>query len=259
MAIAQATEPGLGRTQVESDYFDRVIQEQGEFNPFAERGWNTIARQFRALVPMAGPCALLDVGCGTGQSRRLYIDRCRSYVGIDLSAEGLQRARVKFPDGDWIRANACELPFGDEQFDVIAFSSVLHHIDDFPQALREAWRVVRPGGYAFAFDPNLLHPAMALFRHPRSPLYLSAGVSPNERPLLPGELSSAFAAARFSNVRQRCLADIPYRAVAPRLINACLGLYNFCDRLMEYSGAARWFGSFVLTVGQKPLGSPPPD
>lgn len=250
--IATGESNGISSQQRESDYFDRVIEQAGEFNPFAERGWNTIAHRFRQMVPITRPLSLLDVGCGTGQSRRLYIDDCRTYVGIDLSAGGLSLADRKFPDSAWVRADACQMPFANGQFDVVAFSSVLHHIDDFRQALCEAWRIVRPGGHVFAFDPNLLHPAMALFRYPKSPFYLSAGVSPNERPLLPGELAAAFRDARLTSIRQRCIADIPYRAVAPRLINACLGVYNVCDRLMEVTGIARWFGSFVLTAGQKP-------
>src|SRR5437667_81934 len=78
-------------------------------------------------------------------------------------------------------------------------------------ALTEAARVLRPGGWAFAFDPNLLHPAMLLFRHPRSPLYNSRGVTPDERPLHPRVLRDDFAAAGFAGLGQRCQSDIPYR------------------------------------------------
>src|SRR5262249_12950872 len=143
-------------------------------------------------------------------------------------------------------------PFAAGGFDVVAFSSVLHHMPDFPAALAEARRVLRPGGRAFAFDPNLLHPAMALFRHPRSPLYTAAGVSPAERPLAPRALRAAFQAAGFVRLRQRGQSDIPYRSVAPKLLNAAIGAYNACDRLWERVGLGRWFGTFVVTCGCKP-------
>jgi ubiquinone/menaquinone biosynthesis C-methylase UbiE len=129
---------------------------------------------------------------------------------------------------------------------------VLHHIPDFPLALREGWRVLRPGGHAFAFDPNLLHPAMALFRSPKSPLYTAKGVSPNEAPLLPGQLHAAFTAAGFVHLRQRAQSDLAYRQVAPRVLNACLRAYNFADHWFERVGLGRWFGTFVITSGQKP-------
>ena len=113
-------------------------------------------------------------------------------------------------------------------------------------------RVLRPGGHAFAFDPNLLHPAMALFRYPKSPLYTAKGVSPNEAPLLPRQLHAAFTAAGFVELRQRAQSDLAYREVAPRVLNACLAAYNFADHWFERVGLGRWFGTFVITSGQKP-------
>jgi SAM-dependent methyltransferase len=149
-------------------------------------------------------------------------------------------------------ADACRLPFEDASFDRVAFSSVLHHIPSFEVALAEAARVLRPGGFVFAFDPNLLHPAMALLRHPRSPLYLSAGVSPNERPLRPSALKHAFLAAGFDTIRQRCQSDLPYQRVAPPMVNSCLRLFNCMDRGWEACGLGRWFGTFVVTAADKP-------
>ncbi len=236
----------------ESEFFDAYAREKGDFNPFAARGWSTLSRSFAKMVPSSHPLEVLDIGCGTGQSRQIYADKSRRYVGLDLSAESIERARRKFPQSTWVQGDARSLPLPDNSFDLVAFSSVLHHIDGLQQPLCEARRVLRPGGFVFAFDPNLLHPAMALFRHPKSPLYSSKGVSPNECPLLPKTLRTAFRQAAFVNVAQRCQANIPYRSVAPRLLNALLGFYNACDWLMEVVGLGRWFGVFVLTAGRKP-------
>jgi SAM-dependent methyltransferase len=241
--------------EAEGKYFDRLIRERGEFDPFAPRGWRTIAKRFSEMVPSPRLAMLLDIGCGTGQSRQIYEDRTSGYVGIDLSLEALLLARRKFPAANWRLADACRLPFDDNVFDAVAFSSVLHHMPDFRPALSEARRVLKPGGSVFAFDPNLLHPAMALFRWPRSPFYLSKGVSPNEAPLRPGVLREAFEGCGFVEVRQRCQSDIPYRQVAPRLINACLSIYNAADRFFEWIGLGRWFGTFVLTAARKPVGA----
>jgi SAM-dependent methyltransferase len=243
-------------SEVEARYFDHHVRERGEFDPFAARGWRTIAARFSEMVPSGRLARILDVGCGTGQSRQVYADRAARYVGMDLSFEALRLARGKAA-GSWSQADACRLPFADGSFDAVAFSSVLHHIPDFAPALAEARRVLTPRGSVFAFDPNLLHPAMALLRWPKSPFYLSEGVSPNEAPLLPSRLRREFEAAGFVEVRQRCQSGIAYREVAPRLINACLSLYNAADWALDRIGLGRWFGTFVLTSGRKPAGTRP--
>lgn len=151
-----------------------------------------------------------------------------------------------------MQADACRFPFGSATFDLVAFSSVLHHLADRRSALAEALRILRPGGWAFAFDPNLLHPAMLLFRHPLSPLYSADGVSPDERPLMPSALRREFRQAGFAAIGQRCQSGIPYRAVAPQRLDALLPLYNRADRWWEKVGLGRWFGTFVVTWARKP-------
>lgn len=241
----------LSAARREGRHFDRIVEASGDFNPFTDRGWQTLASRFAAVAPEIG-LSVLDVGCGTGRSRRIYVDRCSRYAGIDLSLGALRLARRRFLDSSWLQGDALRLPFRDESFDVVAFSSVLHHIADRRRALAEAARVLRPGGLVFAFDPNLLHPAMLLFRHPKSPFYRAEGVSPDERPLLPRVLREDFSAAGYGAIVQRCQSDLPYRAVAPKGFNALLSLYNRADRLWEAVGLGRWFGSFAVTWGRKP-------
>ncbi len=236
----------------EQEFFDSQVLDHGSFNPFEDRGWKTLERRFQECLGEIKAGSLLDIGCGTGESRKIYIDHIEDYTGIDLSSASIKFAEERFPDSNWSVANACELPYENDSFDVVAFSSVLHHIDDFETALKQAYRVLKPGGIVFAFDPNLFHPAMALFRCPQSPCYIQSGVSPNERPLRPIQLKEAFRNSGFKEIRQRCQSDLPYRSVAPKLINACLSMYNIADRIWEVSGLGRWFGTFVISSGQKP-------
>src|SRR4051812_39794097 len=110
MAAAAATDEARER---EREFFDRLIADQGDFNPFTDRGWDTIRRRF---VDMAAPQrdeVLLDLGCGTGQSRRLYVDSIARYIGADLSPGAIATARAHFPDSEWLVADATRLPFPD--------------------------------------------------------------------------------------------------------------------------------------------------
>ena len=235
----------------DGQYFDALVRHDGDFNPFADRGWLTLARRFDAVVPAGRQLRVLDVGCGTGQSRRVYASHLSWYLGVDLSREAVALARRRDPATSFVQADALRLPVRDASVEAVAFSSVLHHLDDRPRALAEARRALAAGGLVFAFDPNLHHPAMLLFRHPSSPLYRAEGVSPNERPLAPATLRREFAAAGFDRIGQRCVSDIPYRQVAVGPLNALLPIYNRVDWLWEKAGLGRWFGSFVVTWGWK--------
>ena len=237
----------------EAEVFDALVAAHGDFNPFTESGWSTLKVGFENLVGPGCGLRLLDLGCGTGQSAQLYLDRSRAYVGCDLSFSSLTIARRQQRAEHWINGDATRLPFADDSFDAVCFSSILHHLPaNYSDALREAVRVVRSGGFVFAFDPNVLHPAMALLRHPSSPFYDPQGVSPQERPLLPGRLRRQFRQAGLDRVRQRALAGIEYRSVALDAANRLLPAYHLADRLLAVSGLGRWFGAFALTVGRRP-------
>jgi len=99
--------------------------------------------------------SLLDLGCGTGfiiDIAKKYFDTIR---GVDVSSSMLQQVDV--PEGD-ISLEICaadKMPFRDEAFDVVTAYALLHHLDSIEATLREAFRVLKPGGVFYsALDPN---------------------------------------------------------------------------------------------------------
>ena len=242
---------GRSTRRIEASFFDRLIEKQGRFDPFSPQGWQTLESHFVACVRQQD-AELLDIGCGTGASRQIYRNHVRRYVGIDLCARAVRQARREHPDTSWMVADATSLPFAEACFDVVAFSSVLHHVPDFAVALEEAFRVLRPGGVVFSFDPNLWHPAMALLRHPQSPLYQSHGVSPNERPLTERQLRKAFLSAGFPAPCVEAHSGIGYRELPVRSLAPFVRWFNSVDLLVERVGLGRAFGTFLIGSARKP-------
>jgi SAM-dependent methyltransferase len=100
----------------------------------------------QALDPAAG--RVLDIGCGTGElARRIRDERpATAVVGCDFSAGMLARARAKNQAASWIQGDACRLPFRDGSFDVVISTEAFHWFPDQEAAVREARRVLAPGG-----------------------------------------------------------------------------------------------------------------
>ena len=113
----------------------------------------------RLLGPPGGRC--LDVGCGTGVATAAVAELGWSAVGVDLSADMLEVARSR--GLEVVQGSADALPFADRNFD--AAVSVWTHIDvdEFPAAVREIARVLRPqapliyiGGHPCFVGPHAL-------------------------------------------------------------------------------------------------------
>jgi SAM-dependent methyltransferase len=105
------------------------------------------------LGPGSGPC--LDLGCGTGRNFDTIRDSGRTVIGVDRSSDQLRLARTR-TDGPLIEADAAVLPFADASFDTVVAMWITTDLDDFPSALGEAVRVLRPGGLLVCYG---VHPA----------------------------------------------------------------------------------------------------
>jgi len=100
-------------------------------------------------VPPRG--ALLDIGCGRKPYTRMTRGRVTRHVGIDHPASLHGHHAVD------VASTAYHIPFRDGAFDVVMCSSVLEHLEEPEAALREAARVLAPGGRAVYVTPFIWH------------------------------------------------------------------------------------------------------
>jgi ubiquinone/menaquinone biosynthesis C-methylase UbiE len=96
-------------------------------------------------IPFAAGARLLDVGCGNGRYFPYYAARGASVVAMD-PFPGMLKAAARAGNADLVAAAAGSLPFADASFGVVCINHVLGFVPDRPRALREAHRVLRPGG-----------------------------------------------------------------------------------------------------------------
>lgn len=105
------------------------------------------ARRLAAVKHISG--RVLDIGCGDNRLVRSYGDG----VGVDIYQWG---------DVDLVVEDSSKLPFPDASFDTVTFVASLNHISNREEVLREAFRLLRPGGRVVA---TMIPPTISLIWH----------------------------------------------------------------------------------------------
>jgi SAM-dependent methyltransferase len=100
---------------------------------------------------------VLDVACGAGHTALAFAERVPEVVALDLTPAMLAQAEALAGERGLANltfqpGNAAALPFPDASFDVVTSRLAAHHYEDPAQAVREAARVLRPGGLFLLSD-----------------------------------------------------------------------------------------------------------
>lgn len=156
------------------------------------KSWKSVAEAFLHLLP---PMTIADLGSGDGGSAVLLSRSAVRVIGVDSSEKMLDVAReqalragvsnVEFRLGDME-----ELPIDDASVDFVFFSQSLHHAAHPERAIREAARILRPGGRIVILDL-----AKHRFEEARE-LYADEWLGFSE-----AEMEAMLAGAGFSDVR----------------------------------------------------------
>jgi demethylmenaquinone methyltransferase/2-methoxy-6-polyprenyl-1,4-benzoquinol methylase len=127
--------------------FDSVASKYDRANDLLSFGqtkrWRTKVRD--AVAPKPGQ-SILDLAAGTGSSSIAFkLDSVR-VVASDFSQGMLEEGRKRHPELEFVFADATNLPFEANEFDATTISFGLRNVVDVEKALKEMFRVTKPGG-----------------------------------------------------------------------------------------------------------------
>jgi SAM-dependent methyltransferase len=131
-----------------------TAQIQGELWSAQARNWANFLERWHAplyksvfdRLGVSRGIRLLDVGCGAGLAAQLAVQLGAQTSGIDAAPAFVEIARERVPEGDFRVGDMEELPYAEASFEVVTGFNSFQHAANPIAALKEAKRVVTPGG-----------------------------------------------------------------------------------------------------------------
>ncbi|MBI3558261.1 MAG: class I SAM-dependent methyltransferase [Deltaproteobacteria bacterium] len=240
---------------------ERVARERSHGKLFMDSGtsiwcWNTPAGRIRKkrrcdflTQPFNGNSGVtspkaLEVGCGDGSFSGVLAAAFNDLTCLDVSDTLLDAARQLHPEVTFVNADIHQTAFPDASFDLIVGCSVLHHLD-WNIALKEMFRILKPGGELRFSEPNMLNPQVFLQKN-WPWLKKRLGDSPDETAFTPHQIATSLEKAGFTGI-----VSEPYEFLHPGISKNFIGLLIRVETLLEKT-PARWIaGSIRIKATRK--------
>ncbi len=151
LSVANETDFALSqRSRVDRPSLEGLVEAEDLGLELLHPGGLAITRELASVTGIVTGTSVLEIAAGTGETAHLLAAECGARVtATDMSPRMVRRLRTKFSTRgsavQIVRADAHQLPFRNDSFDVVVSECAVCHLDKL-RALREMVRVVQPGG-----------------------------------------------------------------------------------------------------------------
>lgn len=151
--LAKAAEVLEARRKSTSRFFDAIA---GDWDSLKKEILGDFDLNGKILEFTGAPRLAVDLGCGTGELLKSLSKKAKSLIGVDYSVEMLAKAEKNCTEEGIpvdLRLGAIEhLPVADGLADLAVLSLALHHLPDPERGIRDAARILVPGGKLLIAD-----------------------------------------------------------------------------------------------------------
>ncbi|MBU6427234.1 methyltransferase domain-containing protein [Patescibacteria group bacterium] len=197
--------------------------------------------------------AVADIGGGTGRMIGLYMSRADKITVVDPSKEQLGHAKKTLnggTDADFEIGIAEDMPFPDKNFDTVVCVRVFHYIEEPDRAIKEIYRVLKPGCYLILEIPNKKHfknKFRELFGRKRP---IDTAIVPDNAFInhIPDEISLMLTTVGFNILAKKSVSNFRWlflKRVMP------ISFLLFLEKLVQAPFAGIWFGPSAYFLAQK--------
>jgi ubiquinone/menaquinone biosynthesis C-methylase UbiE len=214
--------------------------------------WQQIAKR------LPSGAKVLDAGCGLGEWVIFMSEKGLRPCGLDYSQEIISFLKNRYPKQQWQQGIIQDLPFPSESFDAVISWGVIEHDGDGPQkALREFYRILKPGARLFVTvpvdSPAQRRSSTLVFDDPAKGIFFQYFIRPDE-------LKSFLCQAGFE-IELVMPASRHYALVFPRLYRNLTNISPLVSRVVGlllkpvivFRDEAL---NMILAVANKPKGNP---
>ena len=141
------------KTKLVNSVFSRVYQKYDFMNDIMSLGAHRIWKEkFIDWINPYKNAKMIDVASGTGDIAKLFLKKtnyCANISCVEPNIDMMSQGKIKlkkFETVEWINAEAERIPVKDSAYDFYTISFGIRNVTDINLALKEAYRVLKPGG-----------------------------------------------------------------------------------------------------------------